>query len=179
MLDINAKHLHQSAGGAVFCLKEGELRVALIKIHDGGWMLPKGHLELGETPVETAVREIGEELGISRRLRCAGKIGLDTFSYRLSKAAPRERKEVQLFAFLIDKPIDLTPLGSEKFTKARWFKLPEAKEKLAPSIYTVERSAMIDDRTITDGIDQAILAKAERLVRHFLDPSQPKVKSNI
>ena len=54
-----------SAGGLVF----DELgRVAIIARHSRSghleWCLPKGHIEKGETPQETAVREVHEETGI-------------------------------------------------------------------------------------------------------------------
>ena len=43
-------------------------RAALIARHDRRgrlvWSLPKGHVEAGETPVDTAVREVEEETGI-------------------------------------------------------------------------------------------------------------------
>lgn len=36
---------------------------------DGGWVLPGGHLELGETPIEAAAREAEEECGIKVKLQ--------------------------------------------------------------------------------------------------------------
>lgn len=54
-----------SAGGLIFDRHE---RVAIIARHSRSghleWCLPKGHIEKGETPEETAVREVHEETGI-------------------------------------------------------------------------------------------------------------------
>lgn len=54
-----------SAGGLVF---DDQGRVAIIARHSRSghleWCLPKGHIEKGETPQETAVREVHEETGI-------------------------------------------------------------------------------------------------------------------
>ncbi|MFD0704523.1 NUDIX hydrolase [Alloscardovia venturai] len=54
-----------SAGGLVF---DDYDRVAIIARHSRSghleWCLPKGHIEKGETPDQTAVREIHEETGI-------------------------------------------------------------------------------------------------------------------
>ncbi|KFF31869.1 NUDIX hydrolase [Bifidobacterium bombi] len=54
-----------SAGGLIF---DDRNRVAVIARHSRSghleWCLPKGHIEKGETPEETAVREIHEETGI-------------------------------------------------------------------------------------------------------------------
>jgi 8-oxo-dGTP pyrophosphatase MutT (NUDIX family) len=44
----------------------------LIKHENGGhWAFPKGHVEKGETEVETALREIKEETGLSTDLSTA------------------------------------------------------------------------------------------------------------
>ncbi len=58
-----------SSGGVVFrrLEREGESRwqVAMMRRTDnGGWDLPKGHLEDGETLEQAAVREVEEEVGI-------------------------------------------------------------------------------------------------------------------
>ena len=54
-----------SAGGLVF---DDRGRVAIIARHSRSghleWCLPKGHIEKGETPQQTAVREVHEETGI-------------------------------------------------------------------------------------------------------------------
>lgn len=50
------------AGGAAFLLCR---RAAKLRRHAGQWALPGGRLDAGETPVEAAVREVHEELGLS------------------------------------------------------------------------------------------------------------------
>ncbi|OZG49186.1 NUDIX hydrolase [Bombiscardovia coagulans] len=54
-----------SAGGLIF---DNAHRVAIIARHSRSghleWCLPKGHIEKGETPEQTAVREVHEETGI-------------------------------------------------------------------------------------------------------------------
>jgi ADP-ribose pyrophosphatase YjhB (NUDIX family) len=61
-----------SAGGVVIDAHERGPRAALIARHDRQgrlmWSLPKGHVEAGETPEATAVREIAEETGIEGRV---------------------------------------------------------------------------------------------------------------
>lgn len=44
---------------------DGAGRVLLVRYRSGAWAFPKGHLEAGETPEQTAVREVREETGVS------------------------------------------------------------------------------------------------------------------
>jgi 8-oxo-dGTP pyrophosphatase MutT (NUDIX family) len=54
------------AGGVVTCVRDGEPLFLLVRAsrppHD--WVLPKGHIEAGEAPEETAEREVLEETGV-------------------------------------------------------------------------------------------------------------------
>jgi len=54
------------AGGVVVRSMDGELHYLLVEASDnrGIWVLPKGHIELGETPEAAAVREVMEEAGV-------------------------------------------------------------------------------------------------------------------
>jgi 8-oxo-dGTP pyrophosphatase MutT (NUDIX family) len=49
------------AGGAAFLLCR---RAAKLRRHAGQWALPGGRLDAGETPVQAALREVHEELGL-------------------------------------------------------------------------------------------------------------------
>lgn len=60
--------LQRSAGGLV--VRGGE--ILLISTQNGRrWQLPKGHIEAGEMPEETAVREVREETGVTGRVVAA------------------------------------------------------------------------------------------------------------
>lgn len=50
------------AGGVIYNSKKG---IALVNQNHDSWSLPKGHVEDGEEPKNTAIREIWEEIGIS------------------------------------------------------------------------------------------------------------------
>lgn len=56
----------KSCGAVVYFKKEnGVIEYLLIKHKNGGhWSFPKGHMESGETEVDTATREILEETGL-------------------------------------------------------------------------------------------------------------------
>lgn len=55
----------KSCGAVVFRKSHGNIEILLIKHLNGGyWSFPKGHVEVGETEEETAIREVKEETNI-------------------------------------------------------------------------------------------------------------------
>lgn len=56
-----SSEIHPGAGGVVF---DARGQVLLVQYRDGSWTFPKGHYEAGETPQQTALREVEEEAGI-------------------------------------------------------------------------------------------------------------------
>ncbi|RSX54524.1 DNA mismatch repair protein MutT [Bifidobacterium dolichotidis] len=84
-----------SAGGLVF---DDQGRVAIIARHSRSghleWCLPKGHIEKGETPQQTAVREVHEETGI------LGEVidSIATIDYWFTGTSQRVHKLVHHFA---------------------------------------------------------------------------------
>ena len=55
----------KSCGAIVYRKYHGNTQILLIKhINSGHWSFPKGHMELGETEPETAIREIMEETNV-------------------------------------------------------------------------------------------------------------------
>ncbi|OZG65232.1 NUDIX hydrolase [Bifidobacterium eulemuris] len=84
-----------SAGGLVF---DDQGRVAIIARHSRSghleWCLPKGHIEKGETPQQTAVREVHEETGI------LGEVidSIATIDYWFTGTTQRVHKLVHHFA---------------------------------------------------------------------------------
>ncbi len=61
------KH-EKSCGAVVFTRDFGEVRYLLVANKSGVYGFPKGHVEAGETEVQTALREIREEVGLNVRL---------------------------------------------------------------------------------------------------------------
>nr|AIA11899.1 NUDIX domain protein [uncultured bacterium] len=54
------------AGTVVFRERDGEIDYLVVSSSDGlNWVLPKGHIERGETPEVAALRELAEEAGVS------------------------------------------------------------------------------------------------------------------
>lgn len=71
------------AGGIVYRVSGGVAKFLLVgpkKERPGQWVLPKGHIEIEETPEQTAVREVREETGVSARIICP----LETLEFKAS-----------------------------------------------------------------------------------------------
>lgn len=64
-----------TAGGIVF---NGD-RVLVLKNWKGVWIFPKGHVELGESHEEAALREVFEESGLHARI--VGPAGMSSFRF--------------------------------------------------------------------------------------------------
>ena len=63
-----------AAGGIVEKLLDGEQRIAVVyRPHYDDWSLPKGKQEPGESLLETALREVREETGLT--VSCTGFAG--------------------------------------------------------------------------------------------------------
>lgn len=64
-LENNFKY-ENSCGAIVF--NENTEKVLLVKMHNGNWGFPKGHIESNETKEETAIREVFEETNIKIKI---------------------------------------------------------------------------------------------------------------
>jgi 8-oxo-dGTP pyrophosphatase MutT (NUDIX family) len=116
-----------SAGGLVVDLS-GE-RGLLIGRHDKRgrtlWSLPKGHIEVGETPEAAALREVEEETGIVSKI--TRSLGVIDFWFMAD--GKRIHKTVHHFLFS-EICGDLTPQISE-VDVVDWFPLDEIATRLA------------------------------------------------
>ena len=116
-----------SAGGLVVDLS-GE-RGLLIGRHDKRgrtlWSLPKGHIEVGETPEAAALREVEEETGIVSKITRS----LGVIDFWFMAEGKRIHKTVHHFLFS-EISGDLAPQISE-VDVVDWFPLDEIATRLA------------------------------------------------
>ncbi len=58
--------IERRAGGIVFCKEDSRIEFLLVTSNSNRnrWIIPAGHVEAGEAPMETALREVEEEAGV-------------------------------------------------------------------------------------------------------------------
>jgi len=133
-----------SAGGVV--LDADQANVALIgRLDRRGrllWSLPKGHIEEGETPEQTAVREVAEETGISSVvLRPLG-----TIDYWF--VADNRRIHTTVHHFLLQATNHELSDDDVEVTEVAWVALDDLDERLA---YADERRLVRKARELLSG----------------------------
>ncbi len=129
---------HKSAGGIILYGKK-ELFTPLLKKKSGGWVIPKGHIEKGETAIDTALREIKEELGFKKINKIKKIAQIDTINYSFKKNNIKNSKEVTLFTFYSPINYKLNPLKKEGFVDAKWINVNDA---IKLSTYKSEKMAI-------------------------------------
>src|SRR5687768_9810328 len=119
--------IETSSGGVVFRRATDVAQFLLIRDPYGNWGLPKGHLEGGETPRETAVREVAEETGLGE---LAVVDQLPTIDWYFKDGAVVVHKFCHFF--LIESPSgDPCPQLDEGITECQWLPLQGALDTLS------------------------------------------------
>lgn len=133
-----------SAGGVVF--KKGKNKpLWLVGKHSGykKWVLPKGLIEEGERGIDTAVREVEEEMGVRAHPVKDKPVHKVSYFYRNNKALIGKQVSFYLMEYENGDP---TNHGWE-MEDARWLTYNEARDKLA---FEGEKEALEKAKDIVD-----------------------------
>lgn len=114
----------QSAGIITFARKNHEQKYLILHYLSGHWDFPKGKLELNETQLEAAIRELQEETGLSATIIPGFQHSL---AYTFKERGKLIRKTVTFFVGVTDEqPVRL----SREHTGYLWLPFEKAHEKL-------------------------------------------------
>lgn len=131
-----------SAGGVAFRRTgeghSGSLEIALILVGpQGRWQLPKGLVNVGETPEMAALREVAEEAGIETTL--LEPIDVIEYWYYGSRGAQKVRYHKKVHFFLLEYVAGDVANHDDEVEEARWVALEAAKGMLS---FASERKVM-------------------------------------
>lgn len=97
-----------SAGAVVFrVLPDDTRQFLLLRYRAGHWEFPRGHMEVGETETETALREVREETGLTDVAIVSGVRATMRFSYVARDEEYRRRKKDRVCAVVCKRVIFL------------------------------------------------------------------------
>ncbi len=132
----------KSAGAVVYTVADGEIKYLLIKPHIRGDVgFPKGHVEMGETDEEAALREIYEETSVKAEL-------VDGYREEIGYYMPNgKHKTVVHFAARFDGQ---TPHHVESFENHDYLLLPYAEAMEALAFDNSKKVLASADRFIRD-----------------------------
>ncbi|MGD2182885.1 NUDIX hydrolase [Lusitaniella coriacea] len=124
-----------SAGGVVVRKEADRIYIAVVKeANRPEYVLPKGHVEPGETIEEAAHREIEEEAGLTD-LKLLAKLGiLERLSFK-----KRDWKIIHYFLFTTDRA-DGKPTDPHINYQLGWFPLDEL-----PTFFWPEQKKLVED----------------------------------
>ncbi|CAF0703559.1 bis(5'-nucleosyl)-tetraphosphatase [Candidatus Methylacidithermus pantelleriae] len=129
----SSERFQLSCGGVVYRL-EGSQPVYLLLRAYKNWDFPKGLLQPGEKPIETALREISEETGLGTLRLPLGELYKETEPYGKHKIAR---------FYLVNAPegevtLPSSPqLGRPEHHEFRWLHYEAARELLPPRLQTI------------------------------------------
>lgn len=110
-----------SAGGIV---KDSEGKILMVQVENLEqlrlWTFPKGHIETGETPEQSAIREVQEETGYL----CEIVEPLERVQYWFKRGKQLTKKTVTWYLM---KPLKQTgKFDPEEILATRWITIPDA-----------------------------------------------------
>lgn len=119
-MNVTKSPIKRISAGGVVLTKNGKV---LIMKQENEFVLPKGHVEDGESEHKAACREIKEETGVS--VDGAVQLGLvHEFSYYFDPE--KATKVVRLYGFMLDVEQKIVPNRDEGFTDGSWVKTSDA-----------------------------------------------------
>lgn len=137
------KNIYSS--GIITYIKEGsKIEYLLLQYLGGHWDFPKGKIEIGESKLETAIRELHEETGLTAEIHPGFEISY-TYSFKDRLKQPVSKTVY----FYVGRVTDRTVILSHEHEGFRWLDYEQALYQL-----TYENA-------------KGILAKSDMFLRNY------------
>ena len=140
--NLNDKFEYENSCGAIV-FNENTEKILLVKMHNGNWGFPKGHIENNETKEETAIREVHEETNVNIKI-------IPNFEREI-KYIPNEKtiKKVTIFAGITqEEDVKIDTFEIEAF---QWCTYEEALKlvtyKLQKDVLEKARKVFVKSKT--------------------------------
>ena len=112
----------KSCGAIVIYKKDDRCKILLVRNHNGrNYSFPKGHVELGETEEETAIREVREETGLDITI-------IPTFR-EVADYCPFGKIRKRVVFFMAQTMSDKVHIQQEEIDSFIWVDLEEAHHR--------------------------------------------------
>lgn len=117
----------KSCGVLPYRITDGKQEFLLVfETYSKCWSLPKGHMEAGESEVQTALRELYEETGLTARLDTSKTASI---AYSISDFA---RKQV---VFFLGEVTGIPRVREGEIDRFKWISAEELKDHLFPDTF--------------------------------------------
>lgn len=118
-----------TSGGIIFRRSKTTHQIEILLIQDAKnrWTIPKGHVEPGEEPKQTAEREIQEETGL-QEMKVYNWLGKVHFRYRRGQTLVLMTMHIYLVQGMGDTD---TLIPEDWLTDIKWIAAQEAVDKIA------------------------------------------------
>lgn len=127
----------KSCGAIIFYTGKSNTRILLVKNNNGRyWSFPKGHIEIGETEKETAIREIKEETGLDVEIKEGFR--------EVSDYCPFGKIRKHVVFFLAQAYTDNVIMQEEEIAEYIWVDLQQAHK-----VCTYDNDLRIVEKAIT------------------------------
>lgn len=117
-------------------------KVLVVKHNAGHWDFPKGHVEAGETEIETATREVKEETNVDINI-------IEKCRYSI-EYSPKEGVWKEVIFFLAMNTSDNVVKQDAEIANIGWFSYDEAMELLT---YDIAKKLLKDSYTDLNNLD--------------------------
>ena len=105
------------------CIVINDRKQVLLVHHNAGhWDFPKGHIEEGETEIQTAIREVKEETGI--------EVQIDGDYRYVTSYSPKKDVIKEVVYFLAKNNNEDKKPQIEEVSEVKWFSFDEAINKI-------------------------------------------------